>query len=31
MKLEEEKKKDGVGYHIHVEAGIEDMNNCLKN
>jgi len=24
-------KPDGVGYHIHVAEGIEDLHHCLKN
>ena len=31
MELAASKKPDGVGYHIHVAEGIEDLHLCLKN
>ena len=30
MELCNELKPDGVGYHIHVAEGIEDLHHCLK-
>ncbi len=30
MALAAEHKPDGVGYHIHVAEGIEDLQDCLK-
>ena len=30
MALAAEHKPDGVGYHIHVAEGIEDLHHCLK-
>ena len=30
MALTAEHKPDGVGYHIHVAEGIEDLQDCLK-
>lgn len=30
MELAVENKPDGVGYHIHVAEGIEDLHDCLK-
>ncbi len=31
MALCQEHKPDGVGYHIHVAEGIEDLHHCLKH
>jgi len=31
MALCAENKPEGVGYHIHVAEGIEDLHHCLKN
>lgn len=30
MELAASEKPDGVGYHIHVAEGIEDLHDCLK-
>lgn len=30
MELAASQKPDGVGYHIHVAEGIEDLHDCLK-
>ena len=30
MALAAANKPDGVGYHIHVAEGIEDLHDCLK-
>ena len=30
MELAAASKPDGVGYHIHVAEGIEDLHDCLK-
>ena len=31
MELAAANKPDGVGYHIHVAEGIEDLHHCLKH
>lgn len=31
MALAQANKPDGVGYHIHVAEGIEDLHHCLKH
>ena len=31
MELAAANKPDGVGYHIHVAEGIEDLHDCLKH
>lgn len=31
MELAAKSKPDGVGYHIHVAEGIEDLHHCLKH